>query len=472
MAPILKIASLDGTVYADLLAGVLKLEDQSWTTRTAQVVAEYSHEAYGAQPAFSHYAPVVEEIELSGKDTGANLIAAMANLDTYLASARRWHTGRHQSDSYWLNHCAAGETAARRALIYEGSLKILTGHGLDPMLTNAAVKARLQVTRHPLWEAAASTTQTTTAFTLWANKWILSSVPGNEPARIRDLAVKPRNAGGGPLYRLWIGLKPQGVSCTNFDPVWELEDGTNGATATDTIDATASQGYKVQVAFAVTATLASRMTITAGQAAIRYSHMNYSHYIGNYLVLCRCRVTTGATIRLQLRIGYTNSVTTIPCEEVFVSNSAWRLIPIGVISLPPHGYRDQLAAAANVGITQLQVWAEHVAGTAATDVLDLDAVQLIPADHFAYIEAADVEYRPSDDTPAHCFTFEDDTDLACGYRYGKPSLTIDWSMSDFYLPLGQGCVVIAGERSASHVLTEANDLSVEYLPRWLAYRSS
>jgi len=473
MAATLKIASLDGTVYVDLLAGTLKLEAESWTSRSAPVVGDYAHTTYGAQPAFTHYSPVVETMDLVGSDTGANLTAAIAALATLIASAKTWHASRHTTQSYWLYHCATGETAIRRALIYEASLQILTDHGLDPMIEEAAVRLRLTLTRHPLWEASTATVQTKEALTLWGNKYTLTTaVAGNEPARIRDLSVKPRISGGGPLYSIWIGLRDQGVSTLNFDPVYELEDGTNGASATDVIDATASQGYKVQVAFNVTPGAVSRMTLTCAQASIRYAHMNYSHQVGNYLALLRCKVTAGAKVGVQLRVAYTNSADSDPCQEQYIENSGWRLIPMGYISIPPHGYRDQLAANDNVATTQLQIWAQHLAGTAATDVLDLDAIAFIPSDHMAYLVGTDVEYRVNDDTPAHCLTFEDDTTLACGYRYGKPSLSLDGSMDKFYLPRLYSCIVVAGERETSHVLTEANDIRVEYLPRWLSYRSS
>jgi len=483
MAATLKMATLDGSTYADLLAGVLKLEDATWTARTAAPARAATDVPYGAQPALSGaqgtggagYAPVVEALDLVAKDTAANIAGAIAGLDSLLASAGRWHTTRHDPQSMWLYHAAAGETAARRALIYEGSLAVLTAEGLDPMLTNAAARICLTLTRHPLWEPVTSSVQTADNHVLWGSKWTLSAIPGNEPARIRDLAVKPRFGGGGPLYRLWIGLREPFAGTANFDPVWELEDGTNGVGAADMADATASpgpaSGAKVQVGFA-DPTMQLRMSIQPSQAAIRYGHMNYAHYAGNYQVLLRCKVTAGATAYIQLRVGYTNSATTIPIKDEFVSNSSWRLIPLGVVSIPPHGYRDQVAANSNVGTTQLQIWAQHMAGTPATDTLDLDAISLIPADHYASIQGTEVEYRPGDDTPAHFFTFEDDTELACGYRYGKPSLSIDPSRNGFYLPVGQSMIVVAGERETSHVLTEANDLRVEYLPRWLGYRST
>ena len=283
MAATLKLQTLDTNTYVDLLAGTLKIEGHHWTTRTAAPEGDYTHVPYGAQPAFDHYPPVVETIDLAGKDTGANLTAAIAALDSLLATARRWHTNNYTQNSVWLWHAATGETAARRALVYEGSLQLLAAHGLDPMLDNAAVSLRLTLTRHPFWEPVTSTTQTTSAYTLWGNRWVLSAVPGNEPARVRDLQVKPRSGGGGPLYRLWIGLREQivTVSTPNLDTVWELEDGANEATATDVADATASPsaaaGAKVQVAFNVTATHTKRMSITAAQAAVRYGHTNYSH---------------------------------------------------------------------------------------------------------------------------------------------------------------------------------------------------
>ncbi len=238
MTATLKIATLDNATYTDLLAGTLRLEADSWTTRSAAMVGAYTHEPYGAQAAFDHYAPVVETFDLVGKDTGANLTAAIAALGSLLTGARLWHTSNHRMQSYWLHHCAAGETATRRALIYEASFQILHADGLDPMLEEAAVRLRLTITRHPLWEPITSATQTTTNHVLWGSKWTVASVPGNEPARIRDLQVRPRSGGGGPLYRLWIGLREQSTGTANFDPVWELEDGTNEATATDVPDAT------------------------------------------------------------------------------------------------------------------------------------------------------------------------------------------------------------------------------------------
>lgn len=479
MAATLKLQTLDTNTSIDLLAGTLKIEGHHWTTRTAAPEGDYTHVPYGAQPAFDHYPPVVETIDLAGKDTGANLTAAIAALDSLLATARRWHTNNYTQNSVWLWHAATGETAARRALVYEGSLQLLAAHGLDPMLDNAAVSLRLTLTRHPFWEPVTSTTQTTSAYTLWGNRWVLSAVPGNEPARVRDLQVKPRSGGGGPLYRLWIGLREQivTVSTPNLDTVWELEDGANEATATDVADATASPsaaaGAKVQVAFNVTATHAKRMSITAAQAAVRYGHTNYSHYVGRYLVLCRAKVTAGATIRVELRTGYAGAASFVPAGEAYITTSAaWRLHNLGTVTIPHHGYRDQIAANAYPQDTELQLWAEHVSGTAATDVLDLDALCFIPADHHITLEGTAVTYTAGDDKTAHVYTFEDDTVLATGGRYGRPSLNVDHDPEDFYLPLGNAIVVIAGEQETQHLLTEANDLSVEYLPRWLMYRSS
>lgn len=478
MAATLKIQTLDTNTSVDLLAGTLKLEGYTWTTRAAAPEGDYIHESYGAQPAFSHYPPMVETIELVGQDTGANLTAAIAALESLLATARRWHLNSHTQNSVWLWHCAAGETAARRALVYEGALQVLSAHGLDPMLDNAVVSLRLTLTRHPFWEPVTSTTQTTSAFTLWGGRWVLTAVAGNEPARVRDLQVKPRSGGGGPLYRLWVGLREQVITtgALNLDTVWELEDGTNEATATDTPDATASPspaaGAMVRVAFSATATLAKRLSITAAQAAARYSHTNYSHYVGRYLVLCRCKVTTGATVYLQLRAGYAGAVTFEPAGEAYVENTAWRLLALGVVTIPHHGYRDQIAANANPQDTQLQLWAEHIDGTAATDVLDLDALCFIPAEHLATVEGSALTYTAGDDKTVHFYTFEDDTTLAAGSRYGRPSLNVEHNFQDFYLPLGLAIVVIAGEQETQHVLTESNDLSVEYLPRWLLYRST
>jgi len=478
MAATLTLQTLDTNTSINLLTGVLKYVPDSWATRTAPPVGEYAHEAYGAQPIFSHYPPMVETFDLAGQDTGANLIAAIAALGSLLATARRWHLNNYTQNSVWLHHAATAETAARRALIYEGSLQILAAHGLDPLLDNATVSLRINLTRHPLWEPLTTTTQTASNYTLWANKWVLSSVPGNEPARIRDLQIKPRSGGGGPLYRLWIGLHDQIItpSGVNLDSVWELEDGANEATATDTPDATASPnaitGAMVRVAFSATATHAKRMAITAAQAAVRYSHTNYNHYVGRYLVLCRCRVTAGAAVRLELRSGYAGAASSVPCGEAYIENSAWRLLEIGIATIPHHGYRDQIAVVAYPQDTELQIWAEHISGTAATDVLDLDAICLIPADHLLRVEGAALTYTAGDDKTVHLYTFEDDTQLAAGSRYGRPSLNVEHDPQDFYLPLGAAIIVLAGEQQTQHLLTEANDLSVEYLPRWLLYRSS
>jgi hypothetical protein len=298
-------------------------------------------------------------------------------------------------------------------------------------------------------------------------------VPGNEPARLAAVTVSGRVGGGGPLYRLWAGFRDVHQGSTDFNPVWECENGTLGADAAIAGDPTASPdpaaGAKVRVTFATVSTLANRLGITVAQGAVHGSH-NYHHNAGRYLVLCRCKVTAGAVAGLQLRAGYANNTSSAPCEEVYVTNSDWRLIPLGEVTIPPLGYRSAVADVDYVGQAQLQFYAELVTGTPGVDRLELDALCLVPSEHLAVCEGAEVQNVALDPRPASWHVLEDDTTLAVAMRNGVPALNIEHAETDLYLPLGRGPIVVAVERATQHLLTEVIDFSISYHPRWLSYR--
>lgn len=467
-----------GTLY-DLLAGSLVLVDQSWQPRTAAPQGEYGHSPYGSQPAFDYYPPVVETFDLYGKGSPATLRAAVDQLADMFAQARLWHTSIIRPESVWLEWSTDGETA-KRALVYEGAFQILAARGIDAMLANTALTAalwlRVSLTRHPFWEAISATTESEGNLSLWGEIWPTdAAVPGNEPARIATFKLEAHTGGGGPIYRIWAGFRDPYQGTTDFQALWEAETGTPGTDAAKVSEPTASplggSNNSVLVTFS-TMTLVNRLSITLAQRTSGIT-TNYHHFVGRYLVLCRCRVSTGTTVGLQLRTGYLGNSVYEPCEEVYVDNTAWRLIPLGEITIPPSGFRSTLATTAYITGMQMQIWAERMTAGGGTDTVELDALLLVPSEHLFYCEGSEIQYVAGDTRPVIATVYEDDTTAAIACRNTVPALNVDYGFQDFYLPAGSSPIlVVAGERATEHLTTDAVNMTITYYPRWLAHRDT
>jgi hypothetical protein len=471
MADVLRLANEGQTSTYNLLTGNLKLRDNTWRTRTAPVQGGYRHTPFGAQSDFSHYGLVVEQMDLASSAGSSSIRQAANDIEEFLENARRWNKDSLNIDSQWLEWNVDGESV-KRALLYEGSLSYPNYIGVGPMLPNDKALARVAMTRHPFWETYPHVDENFSGadFSCTGGKQILSAVPGKVPARIRSMQIDGTSSlAGVEIETLWLGWREKYGGVANFDASLECEDGTNDTDATDTVDGTASGSSKVQVDFSTETGLDRRMYITIHNHSISY----YAQYRGRYRILCRCKSTAGSTtLGVQLRTGYSSAQGTwvLPQEEIFITNTNWQLKELGEFQIPPMGMAESMGAAAYPLLhSTMEVWAEQISGSG---YLDLDCLILIPSDHFLYIDQAGISYSGSPINPVYVHTLANDTLIAYADYATTTKNNLDISVHDWYIPVGDVMLVVAGQRAASHDLSDAVDITIDYHPRWFSYREA
>lgn len=455
MAERLRLANLDQTTTVDLLSGTLKLKNATWETQSPSPNAAPGR--------------VQETMDVQGTDTVANLLAGVKAVEDVLAGASLFDKDPVQYTSWWLEWNANGESE-KRTLLYGGALRVLAQSRLNPMMTDGHILARLGLSRHALWENASATSISTTGLSVWGGKWTPTLAKGTANGRVLYFDVKGASGGGGPLSRIWVGVRPVRYGTSSFTAVWECESGTNGTDASDVADATASpaggSGYKVQVSFATSTALVKRLGIKLGDVI---AGPYYNHCVGRYLVLCRCKVSAG-TIGLQMQSGFGGSATAAQSEELPISNTSWQLIPLGYVQIPPTGYRYGMPTTLGlISNFEISLYAERWDGAGT---LDLDALCLIPAEHSAYMDGAAVQYSGGLSYLARVMTFENDVHDAVAYSAGGLENNLDFSDFDWYWPYEGAMVIVAAQRASSHELTDTVNIDGQVYPRWLSYRAS
>jgi hypothetical protein len=474
-------AQTAGTIV-DLHAGTLKLEAESWSSRTAPMEGSYRYTKFGAQPKFDHLGVMVENFGLIGDDTVANLITGHNNIMAVIEKARLYHEDPLQSESWWLEANANGESA-KRALLYEGSLQALTGVGLDPLMATKKLRLGCSLSRHPLWESTAKT------------EWSLLhdeascigqygktiSPGGTAPARIArlsliiDPSVEPASQF---VDSLWVGIRPLygGVTGYTGKALVMLIDGTAGTDTSLTVDDASAIGnvHKAQCAFATTTTEAKRLTMTMVQHAPVGGA--YAHMCGRYLLLLRAKTSAG-TVAVRLKFGGSTDAQFVSQTPVYITSTAWHWYEMGEVVIPATSLQYPAAdiyggisggSVADVRNAQWEVWAERVGGICN---FDFDGLVLMPCEHMAFARGGTVGQAVTG--PAlHVATNE--ADVSQGIftdASGYPSVASTWYTRDFYIPAAGGFFVTCVDST-----TVAQDamgtpfIYGSYYPRWYNFR--
>lgn len=462
------VLQLTGWATVDLYGGVFQLARNGWSSRTATMVNNYTNLTWGVQAQFQHHEPVLEQMILEAKDTDTNIIGAYRDIYKVLESARRYHANKFEDRAQWLSAHTDNESA-RQSLIYEGSIQMNSGNGVNPLLTCGAARADLTILRHPFWESTIGGTLTDTNLVCTGDTYTFNDIPGDVPARISEIELK--GSTGGPLTEFWVGIRPRYEGFNVFDPVWECEDGTAGTDAASTPDATASASDKILVDFSTTPTMAKRWQMSVSQSG-SYAPLDYPQFNGSYRVLVRCQVSAG-TIGIRLAWGYsgTPDAQRHYNEELYITNTSWMLVDLGHISIPPWGSKVY-ALSDNTEEFCLSIYAERVDGAGT---LGLDLIILIPDQHMFHASGCSVEISGGNIKQISLLTVANDELIAIGFDDG-PAYDVEVATNEWYLPAGSGTVlgdsimVIAGQRDSSHELNDDVDFQISYIPRWATYR--
>jgi len=447
MAAIMRLANYNQTTTYDLLAGTLRVLQNSHNTRRAG------------------NGTVVETMVIGGSATDANIKTALNAIDEFAEMARLFPENKQTWRSAWYEASYDGEVS-KRSFIHDIQLTPLHPskyHGM--ILGKGAARYELAITRSDKWEAyAASSAVTGSSVSTLAGLVTLNAIGGDVPARIERITFTGTAGGGGPVDRIWAGISPLSTGKGSFSGLWECEDGTLGATASTTTVSTATGGSPNAVSIAPDSTVRDVVRQSVGQML----GSNYNHMIGRYLVLLRYKLSAAENVFLYGRYGYADNLADMSKPKL-VTNTAWRFIELGEIRVPPFPLR-QAALDLFGGNTAYQfilnILAYKEAGAGAV-TLYADSLVLIPTNHWTYSENSAIQSTAGAATRTTHFTFEDGEHLAVYQDASSiPQAGLTPGFRNWHLPIEGGVLVIAGERDAAQVTTDKVNVSVVYKKRF------
>ena len=408
------------------------------------------------------------------------------NLATYLQSLHAMQEGaiRYIKDQFeqnpvWLWSQTKSETGGRRALVRSigiGWDSGWYGHGgetPDPLIIGNQALLTLTIEREAYWERTSNTTAATdTDVSAIGGVFDYSGtdVVGDAPARIHELKVGHDN-GGLVFDECWLGFRSANKHGTlgNYNPIWELEDGINGADTLSAIDATASPGgggdTKKTCTFAVEAGWKTRVTMALSNVSADES----DHY-GRFVCLLRAKVTAGtAEVRIrQLMLDDASSITSGPIVEI--SATDWTIYNLGVVTIPLRNLHAVTTTHVGDGYDSDYAIQIRARETATCD-LYMDCLVMIPCDEY-YIHGKNIDCRFSIDWYL-CVSPEGQA-FGVSIDAGDMTAISEIDCEGDGVPIGDGRLigVFARANSEQAAITYDWDPSLELIPRWGSLRGS
>jgi len=462
MAVVHRIANYEQTTTYDFLTAVLKPMAGGWMS---------SLDSDGR---------VVETMQLVARDATDGTIIAAVNAISELAEAvNLFFDSPFQKSSIWYEYSATAETT-KRALIYNIQIMAVSNQDYLPTLGKSGAYYSLIITHSSAWEdVSASTAWVKAGTNCFGGTETISAIKGNLPARLNYFSLTAIDAAVGPIVRSWIGIRPTRYGISSFEPVWELEDAAGGTDAAVATQTGASPSGSVadnamSCSFATQTGLRTRATIKIADVI---GDTNYTHFIGSYVVLLRYKLSASGVVGLQLASGFENDSVKAAQEEKFVTATSWRLVELGEVNIPPFAYRSNWYSDASIADFALAVKAERISGT---PTIYLDALVLIPSEHYAASSNGNIFYVASPEEFGQVRYWVNEEGEGTGFsRYeltgsGATGVnsTLDYVMRNWEVPIEGGLVVIAGERSASHDLDDELTLGALWYLRHRVHREA
>lgn len=439
----------DQTGKIDLLTGPLRLKHSGWAPNAGRPGER-----------------ITETIRLMGQGTQEQLIAAVRDLGRAVDRAREWVKNPWQYYTTWLECSLEAEPgsysaeAAKHAPIFDGAIRWVKRDDFNfPYVDTGYLEIDLVLERGP-WEAVASINRSKTSWVSWGDVWTPGAVYGDQPARLRLLTFHNTTT---PCYEFWIGYRETDQGYGDFNPLWELEDGTNGTDASDTSDGTASGGYKVVVNFATVTDWEERSRITLSEAQ---GAVNWDDFKGRFVVLLRCKVGASTVCGIQLKHGYEDDPDQVAGVKVLIDHTSWKLIELGQVANPTWGYREFSHDYDNPATWEMRIEANRESGSGS---LDLDALYLVPADHYAHVEH--VGTGTLSDAMLVAMVSPDDRPLVYLGATTQPVAAIEAEYTGLEVPIDLGFLVGAAQTKTAHSLTDQFAAYMLYFSRYSLYNA-
>ena len=404
-------------------------------------------------------------------------------LDDLILRVDRYRTNCAYETPVWLHAKRNLETNERRAIVKRLSYTPLNSE-FDCEAMQYQSQYQLNIVRGGYWEDPTGRQYQTLAATAGASvEWDYTAAPashdilGDVPARLASLLVENATVG---IDKLYAGVRSADVrQVTNFEGIWECEDGTNTARGGDDNSEpnTASPGAAAGIFVLGTPSapdtweeyLYIRISNVYGAAA------DYDAAFGTFLWLLRTKVTTAANVfQVQLRWGYHGMADAdyVRGPIVEVTNTAWDYAEMGVQKIPPRDYHvfDSATISPTLdNLTQVQVWACRTAGAST---IEFDCLCPIAVDEGYLIVKEGIEA-----TARYLAYGEGPDGRKASYGFVVGGVLTKYGTFDsmgFALPPGDGRMDLVYTREGSSVLTDTITVSAlsgeTYYERWRSLR--
>ncbi len=382
MAIVLKFKQGDSGVEASLVAGEsgFQLSGDGWNPAVATPVH------MGDPP------PISESIHLRLAHSSHDTIAtSMQSLHEMQVLADRYINDPTQETPVWLHAKMDNETGERRALVHSITVQYKTSW-FGALATALDIPLVITVVRGPYWEsttvrnlpdaAPSAAASVVYDYTASGDSVTAHNVVGDVGARIRFFLLFNQHN----LHRYWLGIRSANKhgadGITNFEPIWELEDGNNATDATDTVDATASGGNRVTVSESGIdwddGDFHRCLEIYLGQVTA-----NGDDNFGDFLWLLRTKVASGTW---EVRLGFSMGLLMAPSgndlktDIIETSDTDWgyyemAVMPISLRNI--HAIVESDYTKAGDGLFRVDVYARRTSGSGD---LHLDCLCPIPVD--------------------------------------------------------------------------------------------
>ena len=383
--------------------------------------------------------------------------------------ATRYFSDTLYNNPVWLEVKLDNETNTRRSLVRSLKVEAQENWHFCASGDNVYWQSAIVVERLPYWEANESRTlprfnptetiSVTYDYTAAGATVGAHDIVGDVGARIGYALITPRIGTTSELGRLWVGLRSAekygADALTNFVNKWECEvaGATLGTDAARAADATASPGGAGNTKVTVTpgtATWAKRLSIRLGDITA-----NYEDNFGFFLWLLRMKVSAG-TWQVQAHFGYKQMTDDehVRGELIEVSSTSWNIYEMGFRIIPATNWQIFGSLGDSREQTfQIQIWAQRTDGAGT---LDLDCLTPVPVDEGFFsvqnmslsstITANDqLRYGVS---PRNDVQFKCSDLVATSGELKYPA----YIFSNFYLPPGDGRMIVVHARDSTSVL--------------------
>jgi len=194
---------------------------------------------------------------------------------------------------------------------------------------------------------------------------------------------------------------------------------------------------------------------------------------GKYNILMRAMLSAGSSeIGAMVKTGYSGTTYKYPSKEIIITNTDWKLLSMGTITIPPGRTTSGDLALLRLANIATEIWAEQISGSAN---LRIDALFFVPCNcklslrnlsicRSASVNEATLDY---DYANLRASTKSDGTleILADSEDFEGINANIEYSATDWYLPTGNTMVVAVFEREASHELADDFEMTMTTYPR-------